>query len=140
MNTNRLENNPYQTPTCREAGNRSFQENGFPYLAGGLAAMVCSAVLIFYLMIEVVPVIKDYHDARNLKMGPSLVNSVQIIDFFVQYWFAWPIIFIALILGNEIYAPVKNRWRFRKRFGILMGCVALLSAAWMLWITVFATI
>lgn len=139
MNIKRLENNPYQTPACGQVEKRSSRKTGFSFLVGGSVAMICSIILIFYLMIEVVPEIKDYYDARNLNMEPNLIKSVQIVDFFVRYWLAWPIIFIALILRNEIYAPIKYRWRFRKRFGILIGCVALLSAVWMLWIAIRAT-
>ena len=97
--------------------------------------MTCSAIFILYLMIDVVPEIKDEFDARGLKMDPKLWNSVQIVDFFVKYWMAWPIIFITLILSNEFFAPIEYKHRFRKNFGISLGGIAIFCAVWMLWIT-----
>lgn len=135
MNTERTKN-PYQTPSYSGEGKHPHQQSGIWFLVVGVSLMICAVIFILYLMIDVVPEIKDKFDSRGLQMDPKFWSSVRLIDFLVKYWMAWPIIFTTLILCNEFFAPIQYKYRIRKNFGITLGGVAVFSVVWMLWITI----
>ena len=129
--------NPYRPP--RSLGPTSLlparNRDGFIWLVCGTILMIGALSFIAYLMIHLVPEIKAGYTRQNLSLQPGLYFSIHVVDFLVKYWFIWPAIIVGGVLANEIMTPRDLKRILRIRIGIVLGCFALASVAWMSWIT-----
>ena len=137
MESNRIDN-PFHPPQQQQIANDRSQPNGLLALVVGTAISFGSIILILYLMIAVIPELKDQFDDRNLQLGPWLNSTIHVVDFFFKYWFVFFIIYLALVCCNEFLTPIESKSQFRRRLGISVGLAAILSAAWLFWMTLIA--
>ena len=132
---NRQEN-PFRPPNGQVESIKGNSSSGCLPLATGVLAVFAATSLMVYLMIGVVPDLKDTLSDRNERFDAALWMTVRSADFFCKYWFGFLILFLAIILRNEFYSEPVLKRNFRKAIGILFLLSSILISAWMLWVTV----
>ena len=130
-----FEDNPYRPSAF--AGNKS-PDTGLNVLIGGsLVALICLLV-VCYLMIGVIPDLKDQLTERALGLPVDLETAIDIADVFVRYWLVL-LVAIASALVLMGCMPEKKRRLVSRTFGGLLAVFSLGYTAWLLVSSIAAT-